>query len=191
MSMHRPLIVMLVAAFTASGCAVAMTASSHVDRGVDFSMYDTYRWGPADVLPAGDPRLDRDPFFQDHLQGAVEKQLALRDLRLVGNDDAELLIHYHANVVERINPNLVDRAWGICQSPECVPEVERYEAGTLVLDVVDARSQKLIWRGWAQTTVDQLLGDRARVAKVIEAAIERMLETFPRTPTRVAAPSAR
>ena len=55
-------------------CATTMSVSSHVARGVDVARYRTCDWGPADDLPTGDPRLDRNPFFQDHLQGAVERQ---------------------------------------------------------------------------------------------------------------------
>ena len=70
------------AAMTASalglvGCAT-MSVSSHVERGLDLAQYRTYDWGPADALPTGDPRLDKNPFFQDHVQGAVEKQLAAK-----------------------------------------------------------------------------------------------------------------
>ena len=61
-----------------AGCATTMTVSSHVDRAVDFAHYRTYDWGPADALPTGDARLDANPFFKDHLQGEVEKQLAAK-----------------------------------------------------------------------------------------------------------------
>jgi len=73
----------MVAAFLAASCATTMTVSSHVERGLDFAKYRTYEWGPADALPTGDPRLDGNPFFKDHVQGAVEKQLAGRGLGLV------------------------------------------------------------------------------------------------------------
>ena len=101
-------------------CAATMTVSSHVERGLDFARYRTFAWGPADALPTGDPRLDRNPFFKDHVQGAVEKRLAHRGL-LVTAGDADLLIHYHANVSRRINPNQVDRGYVQCVSGDCVP----------------------------------------------------------------------
>ena len=62
-----------------TGCAT-MLVSSHVQRDVDFAQYRTYDWGAPDALPTGDPRLDDNPFFNDHMQGAVEKQLAARGL---------------------------------------------------------------------------------------------------------------
>jgi len=65
-------------ALSLTACATTMSVGSHVGRGVDVARYRTYDWEPADALPMGDPRLDRNPFFQDRVQGAVEKQLAAR-----------------------------------------------------------------------------------------------------------------
>ena len=64
-----------IAVVAVAGCAT-MTVSSHIERNINFSQYATYDWGPPDNLPVGDPRLDNNPFFNDYLQGAIEKQLA-------------------------------------------------------------------------------------------------------------------
>jgi hypothetical protein len=63
---------------TTIGCATRMTVSSHVEHGLDLSRYRTFNWGPADALPTGDPRLERNPRFQDYVQGAVEKGLVAK-----------------------------------------------------------------------------------------------------------------
>ena len=80
----------LGAVIVAGSCVVAgcapMRVSSHVDRDLDFTRYRTFDWGPADALPAGDPRLERDAFFQDHIQGAIERNLAAKRIRARGGD---------------------------------------------------------------------------------------------------------
>ncbi len=158
---------------TAASCATAMTVSSHVDRDVDFSRYRTYDWGPADALPTGDARLDADPFFKDHLQGEVEKQLATRGYALGEAGTADLLIHYHAHIDQRIDVTSVDRSY------QYGGEVRDYEAGTIVLDLVDARTQKVIWRGWAQDAVSGMLADRDTMADKVNEAVTRMLARLP------------
>ena len=96
------LITVVVVALVATSCVTAMNVSSHVDRSVNFARYRTYDWGPADALPTGDPRLDKNPFFQDHVQGAVEKQLAARGfVRSTAAGKPDLLIHYHARCTTR------------------------------------------------------------------------------------------
>jgi Domain of unknown function (DUF4136) len=123
-----------------AGCAT-MNVSSHVQRGLDVSRYHTYDWGPPDALPAGDPRLDEDPFFQDHLRGEVEKAMTLRGFEW-------------SAVGER--PDL------------------------LVIDVIDARTNRLIWRGWAQSAVKGMLENEDTMARQINEAIARMFEEFPK-----------
>jgi hypothetical protein len=164
-----------------SSCAPTISVGSHVDRTRDFARYHTYDWGPADALPTGDPRLDRDPVFKDRVQGAVERQLAARGYALATAGGADLLIHYHANISRRIDVNRVDRTYGYCAAGDCPTAVVEYEAGTLVLDFVDARSGLLVWRGWAQNSVEDLLDDPDAMARVIERAVTEMLRRLPRT----------
>lgn len=166
-------------ALAATGCATTMTVSSHMERGLDLSTYRTFDWGPADALPPGDARLDENPLFKDHVQGAVEKGLAARGIGLVASGSPDLLIHYHANIATRISLNRADCAYGHWILGECPHERVEYEAGTLVLDIVDARSSRLIWRGWAQNAVGDMLHDPDRMAGTIEEAVARMLRRLP------------
>jgi hypothetical protein len=163
-----------------AGCAT-MNVSSHVERGLDFAQYHTYNWGPADALPTGDPRLDKDPFFHDHMQGSVEKTLAARGLTLSASGMPDLLLHYHANVTERIKVNRLEQPYGSCTSEECPGGVTEYEAGTIVLDIIDARTNRLIWRGWAQDDLEHLIDNRDRMAREIDEAVSRMLRQLPST----------
>ncbi len=167
---------------TATACATRMTVSSHVERGLDFSRYHSYDWGPADALPTGDPRLDRDPFFKDRVQGAVEKALAARGFALAAAETPDILIHYHANIRQRLDVNQIDRMFGYCWPGNCPPDVVVFEAGTLVIDVIDAHTNRLIWRGWAQQSVEDLLHDHDRMASTIDDAVNRMFMRLPREP---------
>jgi hypothetical protein len=166
-------------ALSATACAT-MGVSSHVAPGLDFSHYRTFEWGPADALPTGDPRLDKDPFFQDHMEGAVEKGLATRGFERDTSGHPDLLIHYHASVSRRIDVNRIDREYGYCYDEACSTRVTEYEAGTLILDLVDARTNRVIWRGWAQDSLDGVLGDPDRMAATIKAAVAHMLDRLPR-----------
>jgi hypothetical protein len=163
-----------------TGCAT-MNVSSHVERGLDVSQYRTYDWGPADALPTGDARLDKDPFFNDHLQGAVEKAMAARGFEWATSSGApDLRIHFHANISERIDIDRIDRDRGYCAGEGCAPPTIQYEAGTLVIDLIDVRTSRLIWRGWAQNTVKDMLSNQDVMAKQINEAVTRMFERFPR-----------
>ena len=169
----------LLAALT-TACAT-MSVSSHVETGLDMKPYRTFDWGPADALPTGDPRLDQDPFFKDQVTGAVEKALAGRGLALTSpNGKPDLLIHYHANISQRLDVRAADRQFGYCTGDTCSGSVFEYEAGTLVFDVVDARTNKVIWRGWAQDRVEPILENRDVMAKRVQEAVSRIFKQFPR-----------
>jgi len=134
-----------------------MNVSSYVVRGVDFTQYRTYAWGPTEARPTGDPRLDSNPFFKDRLEGAVEKQLTTK----------------------RFEVNTVDRNRGYC-SDDCEPTAGEYDEGTLVLDIVDARTNKVVWRGSARGVVNGLIDNQNLMEQKIDEAVRRMLESLPR-----------
>jgi hypothetical protein len=169
----------LVASVTTVGCATTMAVSSHVERGLDFSRYHSFSWGPADALPKGDPRLDNDPFYKDHVLGAVEKQLAKRGFELTTTGAADLLIHYHANIRKRFAIDRGAQAYDSCNGANCPPETIAYEEGTLVLDFIDARTNRLVWRGWARNTVEDTLRNRDKMARRVDQAVTEMLKRLP------------
>ena len=173
----RHLTVAALAAFAVSGCAT-MTAGSYAQRGVDFAQYHTYNWGPPDALPTGDPRLDANPFFEDHFEGAVEQQLARRGFGRV-EDNPDVIVHYHASVTQRLEVHGVD---GACTNgQDCQPRASEYDAGTLVIDVIDARTKKVVWRGWSQGVMNGVIANQDRLERHIEESVRRMFEEFPGT----------
>ena len=175
--MRRLLIALTIAAIGA-GCAV-MTVSSHIERNVNFGDYVTYDWGPPDNLPVGDPRLDNNPFFQDYLQGAIEKGLAGRGYERAVNGGADLLVHYHASVTQKVEVNEPDMRYGYCYG-NCEARVIDYEQGTLVVDVVDPRTGKVVWRGWSQDTMNGVIDDQDRLERQVEEGVTKMMLLLPR-----------
>src|SRR5512134_1995664 len=127
-----PIVALLLT--TAAGCA-PITVGSHLERGVDFAEYATYDWGPPDNLPVGDPRLDNNPFFNDYLQGAIEKKLSSKGFARAEKDQKpDLLVHYHASVNQKLDVYEIDNRQGYCYD-DCQPQVVDYELGTLVIDI--------------------------------------------------------
>jgi hypothetical protein len=172
------LIFTAVAALAIAGCAT-MNVSSHVERNVTFSDYLTYDWGPPDNLPVGDPRLDNNAFFNDHLQGAIEKKLAAKGYEHAVNGQPDLLIHYHAAVNQKLDVYEVDNRYGYCYG-NCQPQIADYEQGTLVVDVVDARTNKVVWRGWAQDTMNGIIDNQPRLEKQVDEGVAKMMVLLPR-----------
>jgi hypothetical protein len=159
-----------------AGCAT-MTVSSHIERGVDFSEYVTYDWGGKDAFPVGDPRLDNNPFFRDYLQGAIEKRLAAKGYERAVAGPPDLLVHYHASVNQKVDAYESDREHGY-YPPES--RVVEFEQGTLVVDIVDAKTSKVIWRGWSQDTMTGVIDNQRRLEKQVEEGVTKMMVLLPR-----------
>ena len=172
-------VAMVVSACVVAACA-PMRVSSHVDRGLDFTRYRTFDWGPADALPAGDPRLERDAFFQDHIQGAIERNMVARGFeRAAAATEPDVRVHFHAVIDRRLDVNQVDYQSGYCSRNDCQTGVSDYEEGTLVVDLIDVRTNRLVWRGWARDSVEGVLDNQDRLARKIEEAVRLMFARLP------------
>lgn len=163
----------LMAAVMLGGCA-AMNVHSYLARGADFTRYRTYAWAPPDAVATGDPRLDNNAFFRDRVQADVDEWLVARGFEKTATPD--LLLHYHINVTQEIDVNAIDQRYGSCE--DC--RAEMYDAGTLTLDLVDAGTGRLVWRGWASRSIGRALDRQEWMERQIDHAVARILERLPR-----------
>jgi hypothetical protein len=107
----------------------------------------------------------------------VDKRLAAIGYRKADAGAPDVLVHFHASVAQRID--LRDG-----ESPQscddCRPFI--YDAGTLVIDLVDAASGRLLWRGWSEGNVDGLIDSQPAMEAAIDEATVRIFQRFPQAP---------
>ena len=48
------------------------------------------------------------------------------------------------------------------------------------VDVVDTRTNRVVWRGWAQDSIDGMIDNQELLRKEVNKAVTRMMELFPR-----------
>jgi hypothetical protein len=171
----RILSLAVAALVTLPGCA-PLTVSSHLERTANFADYLTYDWGPRDNLPVGDPRLDNNAIYVDYLQGTVEKQMALRGYVQAVTGEPDLFIHYHANVSQRVE---VSQDGTTTNYDAYEPRLIELELGTIVVDIIDAKTDRLVWRGWSQQSIAGVINDQARLEKMTTEGITKMMATLP------------
>jgi hypothetical protein len=169
-------------AAAAAGCLPLMPVSSHIEPGIDLTRYETYAWGPADALPLSDPRLRENAVFVHDVHGAIDRGLQRRGLRPADSDPADVLVHYHAAVERRLEVPARHEPFSDCVGDECSRNVVGYDAGTLIIDLVDPRTQRTVWRGWAEHRLEDMLDDPRAVRRRIDDAVRRILDTLPPTP---------
>ena len=155
-----------------SACA-SMTVRTYVAPSLRVNQYKTFNWEPSLTQSTGDPRLDNNPFFHDRVRTAIENELTRRGIEKA--DSADLLIHYHASVSQEI---FVSHA----QVGDTYAEAGRaevYDAGTLLIDLVDASSHRLVWRGWAEDSINGVIDNQEWMEQAIDQAVARILRQLP------------
>ena len=165
-----------LAALVVTGCAVPISVTSYVERGVDLSRYQTFAWGQVDDQPTGDPRLDSNAIFHERVRAEAERRLTRRGFLKV-NADADITVRYRLVVVDEIEDSTIDRVTGYCPQNDCAPFV--FESGTLAFELADARTNRTLWRGWATGTVDGVVNDQKRLEEMVGDVVARVFERLP------------
>lgn len=164
------------AALILAGCAT-LRVNSYAERGADFTRYRSYAWAERPASSTGDPRLDNNRFFSQRVEDAVNMQLAARGFEQASAGTADVIVHIHARVDQRLETGMFERIDGHCAAEKCQPEV--YDAGTLMIDVVDGRTKQLAWRGWAEGSLDGVIDDQRRMEAKIDEAVAKIVARFP------------
>src|SRR5215204_970596 len=175
----RPVTVAAVAVATLmlAGCAT-LRVNSYLERGADFRRYESYAWAERGAFATGDPRLDDNRFFSQRVEEAVDIQLAAHGFEKTSVGAADVLVHVHVRVDQRIDTAAFSRNDQRCTVEGCRSEV--YETGTLMIDVIDRRTDRLAWRGWSERSFDGVIENQAWMDATIDKAVAGILSQLPR-----------
>jgi hypothetical protein len=186
----RALVVLLAlgALLVAGGCS-QVSVQTDFDPKADFTALKTYSWYNAEQPKEGDPRLDN-PLLDQRVRSTVETVLNAKGY--VKDDvNPDFWLVYHAAVSKEIGTTTTTSSstyggyygWYYVSSPVWVetPTMYTYNQGTLILDIVDAKAEKLIWRGSAQANVDNPETQQQR-KNLMNEAVNGMLSKFPPKP---------
>ena len=173
------------AAFLSAACSsVPMRAGADFEPGYDFAQYASYTWDEPDDRPTGDPRLDNNPFFMHRLHSAIHWELATRGIQYGRGEGigAALTVHHHASVRDRVEVFEAEREGAYDSEYGEGTQVLQYEEATFLVDIADARTGDIVWRGWAQLDLGRALTDPEAMRDQIDEAARRMFESFPIQP---------
>jgi hypothetical protein len=159
-------IVLLVA--TAS---LADQVKTDYDRGADFGQYKTYSWEKVQT---------QDPLWVDRIREAVNATLAAKGWTSAesGGDVSIVAMEMtkdHSTVNTYYNGLGGGWRWG-GGFGEATTNVDHYRVGTLVVDLFDARTKKLVWRGSAS---DTLSNKSDKNIKDLDKGVQKMFDHFP------------
>jgi len=158
----------LVSILTISGVAAQEVALDY-DRATDFTQYKTFGWSLAQE-PA------KNPANHIRITRAVETGLAARGVIKATDGAPDLLLTYVGKVGDKVK--LTSKNAGGYWEPSnlrTTVDVGKVKAGTLILEMADARRKEVVWRGVATT-----IGIRPELMEEeIQAAVKKLLEGYP------------
>jgi hypothetical protein len=176
-------------------CSGIQTSTNYDPNAVQaLDSWRTYAWLP--MKEGADPRV-YNPIFQARVQQAVDRELQSRGYRKV-EENPDFRVGWHGAIDEKVDVDYVNTAYGYGWSPwydpfygpgayggagMTTPVVREYREGTLILDVVDAGSNNLVWRGTAQAELSENT-DAQKSQKRINEAVDKLLEKFPPEPRK-------
>lgn len=169
--MHKQLLPLSVIAFLGISVAIFAEVKTDYSHSADFSRYRTYSWIHAQ---AGDQ------LWQDRIVQDVDSALAAKGWSKVpsGGDAAVSAFgstHNQQTLNTFYEPLGGGWRWGGFDG-EATTTVENTPIGTLVVDIFDGNSKKLIWRG---TASEALSGKPEKNEKKLEKTVQEMFNHFP------------
>jgi hypothetical protein len=173
-TMHRSRV---LAAFVFLVLSVSLLFGQKVrfdyDHSADFTKYKTFMW-------IKEPETPRDPLMKKRIIDGVNMQLMAKGLRMV-NSDADLALAVHVATQEKQTLNTFYNGmggWGWGMGGVATTTVDTYTEGTLIADLFDAATKKIVWRGVA---TKEMSSKPEKAAEQTEKAIDKLFKHYPPT----------
>lgn len=151
--------------------AFAQSVTYDFDRAANFSRYKTYAWVRGTDL--------NDELNHRRIVTAVDAQLALDGLSKVeATANPDVLVAYHASFDENLQITGFATGWGPRFGRSGTATASEILVGTLVVDVIDADTKNVVWRGTATKELDANAKPEKR-DKNINKAAEKLFKNYP------------
>ena len=161
------------------------------DAGVNFSGYHVYDWAPEEQEKTGDRRIDNAQ-VDIRIRNAIGAQLRRKGYRTSVHAKPDFYVAYHVGVKD-LSPDVSTQYYsdGMAgkafshsadtRSPSdqtTAGEAQSYHSGTFLVDIIDAGSKQVVWRGTAAGEIESGLTSRERDER-LRGIVQSLLAHFP------------
>lgn len=170
-----------------SACAVpslVIKINTSQDQQARFEQYRTYSWFQPAPVHAASSGADYSR-LQGYLQKAIEQEIEKQGLQKAAGQ-AQVLLALDVSL-PKPHPTQTypagfgyGLAWhrgfrydyGHANITNYRP-VNAYPPGTILIDVIDASTRELIWRGWAEAVIEDFNADYTTVVRYVDDIIDK------------------
>src|SRR5580692_7346762 len=173
MKTYRRLLALVGTAIFVSATSMAQQVKTDYDREADFNQYKTYSWEKVQT---------RDSLWVDRIKEAVNTALAAKGWTPVQSGGDVAIVAVETTQNQQTLDTFYDgfgggwRWRGFGGFGDSTTTVENYKVGTLVVDLFDAHTKTLLWRGSSSDT----LSDKSdKNIKNLDKGVQKMFDHFP------------
>lgn len=162
----------IVLALTAGGLVLAQDVTTNYMPGTNFANYHTYKW----VAIEGGAHPNQ--IVDAQIKQAIDSQLATKGLTKTDGEKADLYVGYQVSVDQEKQWNAYGMGGGLRWGGMASAQSSTINVGTLVLDMYDPSTKKLVWTGRATNTIDPS-NNQEKNQKKIDKGMQKLLKNFP------------
>ena len=166
-----------------SGCTTAarVGVTNDFDHAVNFRAYKTWAWYPQQPRDAENgPAKGYESFLDKRMRASVASEMTQKGLTEV-DSAPDIYVAYSARVEDKqqVSPYYngmgYPYGYGYGYYGRNYSPVTQYKAGTVVIDIIDARRKELAWRGTGQAQVNRNTIDEVETTRIVSG----ILGTYP------------
>lgn len=173
MKLQKAVFVLVACVFFTANASFAQQVKTDYDRNADFAQYKTYSWEKVQTP---------NPLLVDRIKAAVNAALAAKGWTAVeSGGDISIVAIAMTRDQQTLNTfyDGFGGGWrwrGFGGFGESTTTVDTYKVGTLVVDLFDAKTKNLVWRGVCSDT----LSDKSdKNIKNLNKGVQKMFQHFP------------
>lgn len=198
----KSLILLATTAVFLVACASPKQANIDYDRNVDFKQFQTFAfYTPAEPAPAKDSaeqakdskKTVYDPLVDQHFKAAIRREMTALGYQY-SEQSPQLLVNYSTNVENRedvrSSPFSINAGYGVFGRNSALSlgiplfggvETNRYKVGSVLIDVIDASANRLIWQGMLEgkLTSEALKNQEKSINETVAAIYQRYPTKLP------------
>lgn len=164
-----------------------ITVSQDYEQSFDFSSYKTYSWLSEEKEKFG----VQDNDLVDHrIRDAMVKNFDSKGYQRLDEGKPDFYVSYQMSVEQRVSNTNVSGGIAIGRGTygrmgsvgiTTAPQARVYDQGKLYIDVTDATTGNLVWRGLSTQQMSQH-SDPEKMTEIINETVAAVLEQFPPKP---------
>jgi hypothetical protein len=155
-----------------AACSSGPTINTDYNPATNFAQYHSFSFKTTESIA--------DPIIESRIQTAIAAALTSKGWTRE-NQNPDIWVVPHVALSEQTQLNTYNEGWGYgwrWGGGMSTTQVQKIPVGTVLIDLVDAKANQLVWRGTASNTLQEGLSPEQRQQN-LNSAMQKLFANFP------------